>query len=80
MMSNKEVENPQAISHHCLDRNILHELDFCHPSRGLRAAVSIDFLHVIQEGWHLYCLEGIFGAKRVFKKVQKKNAKKWCHQ
>jgi hypothetical protein len=76
MMNNKEVENLREISHHCLERNILHEIQFCHPTRGLRAAVAIDFLHVIQEGWHIRCLEGLFGAKRVYMKVQKKNAKK----
>jgi hypothetical protein len=45
-------------------------------NQSLRAAVAIDFLHVIQDGWHICCLEGLFGAQRVYKKVQKKNAKK----
>jgi hypothetical protein len=50
MMLNKQVEDLRDISHHCLVRNILHEMQFFHPTRGLGAAVSIDFLHLIPEG------------------------------
>jgi hypothetical protein len=44
--------------------------------RGLRGAVDLDILHVTCEGWHKYCLEGLFGSKCVSTQAQKRKNKR----
>jgi hypothetical protein len=76
LLKNKDVEGLRKQSHHCLIRNIMNELQFCTVQRGLRAAVPADFLHCVQQGMHIFALEGMFGIQRKSAASQKKKKTK----
>jgi hypothetical protein len=55
-----------------IEKNALHQLQFCDRTYGLNGSVSANMLHTFQLGIYIYVLEGLFGEKKARIVAQKK--------
>jgi hypothetical protein len=72
LLAQQSTQEISGMGYLNIEKNALHQLQFCDRTYGLNGSVPANMLHTFQLGIYIYILEGLFGKKKVSVVAQKK--------
>jgi hypothetical protein len=72
LLAQQRTQEISGMGYLNIEKNALHQLQFCDRTYGLNGSVPVDMLHTFQLGIYIYVLEGLFGEKKLSVVAQKK--------
>jgi hypothetical protein len=64
LLAQQRTQEISGMGYLNIEKNALHQLQFCDRTYGLNGSVPADMLHTFQLGIYIYVLEGLFGEKK----------------